>query len=373
MRLVWVVPEESGGILTYSNGLWPSIERACVEAGWEAVRVDSAPVRTRAAARELAGRIRELKPSLIHVQHEFGLFGSKRPLEYQFPYFLKSLHGIAPAVATAHTVLGAEYVLPLKGEGLGLAVRRALNHFALPYLRRLWLEKSWGALDGVVVHSRLQVASVGGAGCGRVVEIPHFVFDSRTLTRGAPRDVVVFGYFSPEKGQDVAISAWKLVPGPGRLVLAGGVRRPEDQDYFDRCKRLISELGLEARVEITGFVPEKEIDSIYARAALVVAPFRETSGSGSLAQAFARGMPILASDLPLNQELNDRVLGCVATFRSEAPEDCARQIQRLLEDGAARDAMAVSARRYADLCSPKEIAALHMRFYEELGRTNIMR
>tara|TARA_Y100000590_G_scaffold470669_1_gene667619 strand:- start:13215 stop:13469 length:255 start_codon:yes stop_codon:yes gene_type:complete len=52
--------------------------------------------------------------------------------------------------------------------------------------------------------------------------------------------------------------------------------------YFDLCKKLISDLGLESEVETTGFISESEIDSHCQNTSLVITAFGEIFGSGLL-------------------------------------------------------------------------------------------
>jgi glycosyltransferase involved in cell wall biosynthesis len=119
-------------------------------------------------------------------------------------------------------------------------------------------------------------------------------------------------------------------------------------------------------VEVTGYVPDAEISRVYEESDLVVAPFRMTTGSGSLVQALARGAPVLASDLPLNREINDRVPGTLALFVSEDPSDCARQIEQLLIDRDRRNVLCEQARQYAATYSPANISRLHLDLYRRV-------
>jgi glycosyltransferase involved in cell wall biosynthesis len=240
------------------------------------------------------------------------------------------------------------------------------NYTAVPLMRRTWLEGTWSKLHGVVVHSKSQVEIVRQAGCSKVSEIPHYVPDRSPIFHHAavtPPEILVFGYLTPEKGSDIAIDAMKYIKTPAKLILAGGVRRNEDRAYFDQCERKIRENQLSDRVKITGFIPSESLDTYFERASLVLVPFRETSGSGSIAQAFARGAAILASDLSLNREMNVRQPGSVATFRSEDAEDCALQIDRLLSNSEALKALHANAQAYAEKCSIDQTIQKHLQFY----------
>lgn len=356
-RLIWIAPEERGGIRSYTEALWPEMKR-----GWTGEALD--PVYELPNPLMLAG----MRPDLIHVQHEFGLFGSKLPGFYQFPAWVSEVRRVLPQaklIATAHTVLARDYVYPWRERGWQTPLRLFANQALLPFVRPYWREKTWGPLDGVVVHSRHQVEPVKQCGCERVEEIPHFVPSPRTvaLEKSARPRILVFGFVTPEKGQDIVIRALSGMRNGAQLTLAGGARRREDLIYLERCRRLIRELGLGDRVTISGFVPDDAVDAQYARADLVIAPFRETSGSGSLAQALSRGAAVLASDLPLNREVAEREPGSLALFRSEDSNDCALQAEKLLSDLASLARLRAGALAYAENHSISRMIERHLAFY----------
>lgn len=362
-RIVWIVPEERGGIRSYSEGLWPSIKKI-----WPGDAVD--PIYSLPTPEDLD----RLQPDLIHVQHEFGLFGSKTPGLYRFPRWVRSVRKTLPRVrivATAHNVLGSDYRYSYSNQGWQIPLRFAANHTIMPLMRRTWLQGTWGKLNGVIVHSELQKSAIQASGCPRVAVIPHYVYEQEQLAQGAMVDsslpkIVVFGFICPDKGQDIAIKILSALKTPVRLVLAGGVRRPKDRSYLDACLKLAKELGVSDRVEVTGFVPNEKLQDIYRGAMIVLAPFRETSGSGSLAQALARGCPILASDLPLNREIIRRTEGALELFRSEDPKAGAEALDRLLNDPEARQGFSERGLAYAADNAPSKIAEMHLRFYQKL-------
>lgn len=367
--LVWIVPETRGGIAAYSTELWPHVHHAWEIQGGQTVLL-SADLSSKQRLRGIIDRITALRPNLIHIQHEYGLFGAKIPGLYTFPKFVELLRGKlrdTKIVATAHSVLGSQYRYPLRGRSWETPLRWCANLTVVPFLRRLWNEGTWSLLDGVIVHSDLQLHAVRAAGCSDVAVIPHFVRASKVAEPACnSSDVVVFGYFTPEKAQDVVIRALPHVDKSVHLILAGGVRRKKDEAYFAYCRRLIDDLGLTDRVAITGYVADDDIDSYYNRAALVITPFRETSGSGSIAHAFARGAAILASDLPLNIDIATREHGALEFFRNEDPADCAHKITTLLNDPAKRGTLRQAALRYAKACAPEQIARKHLDFYAQI-------
>jgi glycosyltransferase involved in cell wall biosynthesis len=373
VRVLWIAPEMQGGIASYSRLLWPAVaEAARADGRFEPLMLLQTALGESADAISAA---RDLQPDLVHVQHEYGLFGGTNLFLDVLPRWLRRLRQALPRgtsiVATAHKVLPDGYRFETRGQGWCGLQNRMANATVLPWLRRSWREGTWGRFDGVIAHSALQVACLQGCGLSAVAAIPHVVPEislpagERRRLHTAPR-ITVFGYFCPEKGQDVVIEAMRHVRPPVLLRLAGGVGHPMNSGYHERCQRRIAELGLQDRVEVTGFVPEAEISRLFQESDLVVVPFRTTNGSGSLVQALARGAAVLASDLPLNREINDRVPDTLAFFASEDPLDCARQIEALLADPNRRQYYGQQACRYALKHSPAVIARQHFDFYRRV-------
>ncbi len=358
--ILWIVPETKGGIRTYVEGLVP-LFGGRVRPEYEILTPQA---------------IAELNPEVVHVQHEYGLFGSKIPGRYLFPAWFRKAKAANPHkkwVATAHSVIEFGYRFPYEGRGWQKFPRFILNGLlTLPRnpILKLWGQKTWGGFDGVIVLHRQQVAPVVAAGCSRVVVIPLPVAripGLREVTAENRTKVVLFGYFSPDKGQDIAIRAWKIWGERApKLVLAGGVRRPEDQPYYDQCRKLIEQLGLSAKVEITGYVPNENLESIYAESKLVLAPFRASTGSASIATAFSYGAAVLASDLLLNRELDHREPGCVTFFKSESSENLAEVLRALVSDEGRLSKLREAGRRYAEKFSSEKIAQLHLDFYRQV-------
>jgi glycosyltransferase involved in cell wall biosynthesis len=192
--------------------------------------------------------------------------------------------GRPPLVLTAHDVLPRE----------GGARRRAAQ-------RRLY-----DRFDAVVVHSehgRRRLTHELGVDERRVHVIPHGAFAHLAeLPAGPPpfatdkRVVLFFGLLRPYKGLDVLLEAWRGIDD-AELWIAGMPR----MDVAALRADAPSNVRFVAR-----FVGDDELPAYFARADLVVLPYREIEQSGVLFTALAFGKPLLVSDVGGFAELAER-------------------------------------------------------------------
>jgi len=386
LKVCWVTPwDRKCGIADYSKNLWPAVSSRLEQKKQEGFVLS---LDTYDSGTEILKQIKMFRPDIVHFQHEYGLFGGKNPPFYSYPrlikYLKRNLSGVK-LFATAHTVLPPDYKYQVKGKKLyERPIRSILNFAFLPFLKKTWGKKTWGELDAVVVHSKLQKSVVEMCGTKLVVEIPHFVPWSNDFeikfrkvlpidyiniwkkTNNIKFVLMVFGFFTPEKGQDVAIRALCELPSDVGLVLAGGVRRRGDEKYHSDCVDLIKMLGLGDRVMLPGFIKNNDIDSYFAAIDFVIAPFRETSGSGSLVHGIARGATIFASDLPINLEIINRVPDALVLFRSEDYKDLADKIMAYYSKPELLNSLKTGATEYARVYSVGAIAQEHVELYNKL-------
>jgi glycosyltransferase involved in cell wall biosynthesis len=180
-----------------------------------------------------------------------------------------------PLVLTAHDVL------PREG---GSARRRAQ--------RRLYER-----FDAIVVHSRhgrerlQQELGVEGE---RVHVIPHGAFAHLAEQPAGPppiatdkRVVLFFGLLRPYKGLDVLLEAWRGIEDAELWIV--GMPRMD-------VAALFADAPPNVRL-VTRFVGDEELPAYFARADLVVLPYREIEQSGVLFTALAFGKPVVVSDI----------------------------------------------------------------------------
>ncbi len=182
-----------------------------------------------------------------------------------------------------------------------------------------------------------------------------------------PQDVPIVGLvgrLQPWKGQDQMLRAHALLRDRGvRLhqLIVGGDAYGLSAEYAASLPRLVSELGLEADVTLTGQVPDA---GPYIRRMDVLVNASDPEPFGIvLLEAMAREVAVMAVDSGGPSEfIEDGVTGMLA--RSGSPADLADALSPLLEAPDKRAAMAAAGRQ-SFLASYTD-AALRERFFARM-------
>jgi glycosyltransferase involved in cell wall biosynthesis len=357
------------GISDYSRHLVPALRALPNIADVRIVEPpDNAPAGANAALRRylsderrfrLLGEAMNESADLAHIQHQYFLFYGVAPHKNHARAFLRGIR--VPIVMTVH-----EIALP--PAQASPVIRAALTHtnranFQDPRIRAFIVHTDGDreALDVIGVEaSRIHVVTHG---VPSAAPFPNQEEAKRLLRLEGRRVLTLFGFLSTKKGHDVALAALRHLPEDTFLLLAGD-RHPDDNtDYVPRLRASIAEAGLTERVRITGYLPEAEIPAIMAATDVALAPYVQSSGSGSLANLLAYGRAIVASDIPSHQAMVRESPPCLALFPSGNPEALATQALRLLTDDARRTALQSAALAYAERHSyavmARETAAIY--------------
>jgi glycosyltransferase involved in cell wall biosynthesis len=146
-----------------------------------------------------------------------------------------------------------------------------------------------------------------------VVAIPHGPGrpPSRAAPQGAVRDRLGLGdgpvllcvaAKRPHKNQRLLIEALPLLPHDVQLVLAG-----HDEGYGAQLERAARERGVVSRVHSVGYLPDAELEALWATAACAVFPTRAEGFGLPVLEAMRRGLPVACSDLPVLREVGGDV------------------------------------------------------------------
>ena len=278
---------------------------------------------------------------LVHLQHEYFLFGGVAPWRVRTASLFRRIR--VPIVITAH-----EFVRPA-GPPLRRAAIRISNrlHFGSSKVRRILVHTEADRLAMAQSLSRRTPVAV----------VRHPVFDppalpSRDEARralGVEGRVVVtlLGFLARRKGHRLALDALAHCPPEFLLLIAGGKHPNDRTSYVEQLLQDARPYVSTHRARITGYLDEEALLRALAATDVVVAPFEASSGSGSLARALSCGLPIVASDIEPHREIVALAEHALGLFRSGDALDLARVLEEVAHDPARRAALAEGARAYA--------------------------
>jgi glycosyltransferase involved in cell wall biosynthesis len=233
-------------------------------------------------------------------------------------------------IALMHLPLAATVGLdPAAAERLALSERRALAQ-----------------ARGVIVTgaSTLLLMADCGLTHDQVVVVEPGTDAAALATGSGSADVRVLtvATLNPGKGHEMLIEALATLPHRRwRLTCVGSVTR--DRETATRVRDAISRLGLDAHVSLEGELSEADLDVFYRRSdVMVLASLRETYGM-AVAEALARGLPVVATATGAIPTLVGEDAGIVVP-----PGDhlsLVNAMSRMIDDAAFRACCAAGARR----------------------------
>ncbi|MGI4830325.1 MAG: glycosyltransferase family 4 protein [Janthinobacterium lividum] len=266
-------------------------------------------------------------PDVVHVQF-LPMLRSRLPVDHWFVQFCQ-WRGI-PVILTVHDLLPHD---------------SGARHHAI-------YERLYARMDGLICHSthiRKRLIDAFGISEEKVAVIPHgpFFFDladgdsAATLAQldvGPGQHMVLWqGILLPYKGVDLLLEAWGHV----------------EQQAADLCLVILGtgEPGLVAQLQEQAraldlknvrfhprFCSSAELVAAYQAAEVVIYPYRAITTSGALATGLALGKALIASRLPVFEELLTDGVNAVLVD----PEDVvamARMIVDLIRDPVRRKSM----------------------------------
>jgi glycosyltransferase involved in cell wall biosynthesis len=324
-------------VLTYPDGLGQRVY------DWDGVEVSrNLPVRP--TSQELADRLKEFQPDLVHLQSSSFLHTSSvnRAL---------SIECAVPLVTTVHDTPHSWRVF-----------------YTIPSLRSIYEKSSRLVAHSSSVSRVLQ--EFHRVDAGKIVRMPHGVdtdeyrpdvdaTDARAqFDLDGKRVVLFFGFLRPGKGIETLLRAWVPVASslPDALLVIGGgsptrARRygfaRSEADYPARLQTMASNLGIRDRVRFTGYVPDALVPGLLASAEMAVFPYEGSpSQSGPLHKILSTGKPVIATAFPGFQEVLTEGREAVLVPPGDAGS-LATAIQNLLADPVAAREMGRLAREKA--------------------------
>jgi glycosyltransferase involved in cell wall biosynthesis len=372
LNALFLVPGETGGMETYARRLLPALAAARPElelvafVGEEAVerlgeeglgvvvRLVNVKARTAGRARRVFAEQTTL-PRLVRRErldllHSLGTTAPVRPGVAS----VVTIHDVIYATHEAHTRvmrLGMQLVVPLAVRSADRVItpsqasaRAVVEHLGIPP----------GRVDAV--HS------AGGLPPGPATEEAEL---RRRYELGPAPLVLSVSARRPHKNLGRLLEAFsRLTQEPRPLLVLPGYSTP----FEDQLRAAIDLLGLRERVRMLGWVPDEDLEGLYAAASCFVFPSLAEGFGQPVLEAMERGVPVACSGVSSLPEVGG---DAVLYFDPLDVEAIAAAIESLLADRALAERLAAAGRERAMSFSwertARETAAVYDRAFREHG------
>ena len=240
----------------------------------------------------------EFTPDIIHIQHEYGLYGPQRGVHVIGLIVMYKLAGI-PVVTTLHTVQEepdhAEKTL------LRLIVGESAAVIVHEQFQKDILVKHFGQEEKihVIYHGIREVDVIKDA--------------KKKLGIEGKKVILLCGYFRPTKGFKEIVELMPEICKQANdifLLVAGKARGLEYLEYQREFYEAINNSPVNDRIVVLrGQFPQHTFDTIVSASDIVVLPYEKGAQSGIMAQCFAFNKPVITSNLLAFRKLVKRSNG----------------------------------------------------------------
>lgn len=328
---------------------------------------------------EIARRIGELQPDVVHLQYQTAAFGMSGAV-CLLPYAVRTRRGRPRFITTFHD-LRVPYLFPKAG-----------------VLRRLPARVLLGASDGCIFTNQGDLMSARPRGRAVWIPIGPGVVPAGRPNRAAARDrlhidadafvIAYFGFMNSSKGVETLLAAAQHLTRTRpdfRLLFLGadqGVSDPTNMATAADVRYLASQLGLESHIVETGWLPAPDLSRVLAAADVAALPYADGASlrRSSLVTCLAHGVPVVTTaparrghatsehliapfDHPDDFRIDEDVAALIAPGDAAALAD---QLRHLADDAGRRKALARSGRQLARRLTWPSIGGATASFYRSI-------
>lgn len=306
-----------------------------------------------------------LSPDLVHIQHEFNLFGRNYGVSITPLYMLLKMNKI-PSVTTLHTIFDKNI-----------------------YEHKTLFSYFYDYSDKIIVHEKYQKDTLLNE-LGReelsskISVIPHGTREVTPIANAKrylkidddTKIVLMIGYFSPYKNFEKIIDLWPEIvrryDGSIVLVIAGKLRTIAYADYRNMLFDKINNSPVKDYIKvIRGQISLQSFDKIISAADIVVMPYKKISQSGIFANCMSFGKPVVTSK---NKTMESIFSEYETGLMCENDEEFIENILLLLKNEDKYKKLSKNALRYVrEKTSWSIVADQHIKIYKELVEPSILK
>lgn len=307
---------------------------------------------------------------LIHVQHEYGLFG---PFSLMTLLFFPLLYVGArvkekPVVVTIHESLNHQLTVRPFPRVKGLYIL-LLNRCIVSCSDHL-IFLSENAREEFAESVSLPACTVLPHGVDLHARVDFDCSEAREYLEVDDEKPVIVepGYISPRKGCHHVVNLAKQLP-EYTFVLAGG---PEDDSQHEYVQSLAE--AASSNLTLTGRLNTQEFHAAFVAADVIVLPYHAVvhkgivntvNQSGIFNWCAAYGVPTVGSDCTYFTRLEEQ-WGCIATVNVKNSSLFGQEVSELVSDESRKKELSQAILRYAHKNSLNRIAHRHISLYNTL-------
>ena len=289
---------------------------------------------------------------IAHIQHQYFFFGGVAPHKNHARAFLNAVR--IPIMMTVHEIARPpEDANALVRYAIRLTNRRNFLH---PRINTLFVHTQADREELLQLGVNENVIQLITHPIPPALLMPMQDEAKRSLGLEGRRVATLFGFLAAKKGHSLALDALPFLPPDVTLLFAGGQHPQDNTDYVSQLKVRIEREDLSMRVRITDYLPPAQIPIVMAATDVAIAPFTQTSGSGSLANLFAYGRATVASDIAPHRQIASAAPDCLDLFQSGNASDLATHIQAILDNPQYLEKLQQAALAYAQSHSYLDLA-----------------
>ncbi len=297
--------------------------------------------------------VSKMTPDMLHIQHEFGLYGhssGKQVLELVFK--CQRLSGL-PVVVTFHTV--QEKFLPEQEYIVSSLIQESRAIIVHEAYHQKILTEHFGQADKIYVIPH---------GVREVEEVPEA---RRKIGVEGKKVILLCGYLRETKRFDRIV---KIFPEVAKavddvvLVVASKSRSVDHPEYQRKFYRMIEESPATDRIIVLhGQFPQPIFDTIVSAADVVPFPYEIGGQSGIMAHCFAFSKPVVTSGL---SSFRSWVEASGGGLVANSDEEFAEHLIKILTDDKLRARLRQNIAKFvSEKVSWKVVADQHLNIYRK--------
>jgi len=315
-------------------------------------------------------RIGRTQRDVIHIQHEYGMFGPMSLMTWIFFPVVFALASIndTPTVLTLHEAINRNHVTeplaPLK-RGYIFLINRLL---VCGSDRVVFLSDTTKSEFAESTHPGNSTVVPHGVNVDRVVDIPQE--EAKERFGYAPSDIVIVepGYIEPRKGNHVFVELAERLP-EYEFLIAGGASNVSYREYAEEITDSAPE-----NLRVTGVLEEEMFHTAFGAADLAVLPYLRTRQAGIVNTVGQSGifnrcityeLPVLGSERSYFEDLRQD-WGCVDTFSTDDLDQATQRIREVINDETRQERLVTAMRAYGNEDSFEQVVEEHEKIYEDV-------